>query len=140
MQSCPLTFTNVGGMHALHVAHVYPVPVSHCQVVVSCVVNSQVGRSHPRTLEGKKYELVGKCPACRVCLPSAGEAEPVGLDNKGEPVLDVRTSTLESRELEEDDDRVVRRSLRAASAQALRDIAAKVGCILVSNDSQLLPG
>ena len=64
----------------------------------------------------------------------------MGLDNKGEPVLDVRTSTLESRELEEDDDRVVRRSLRAASAQALRDIAAKVGCILVSNDSQLLPG
>ncbi|EIE22064.1 hypothetical protein COCSUDRAFT_66811 [Coccomyxa subellipsoidea C-169] len=57
--------------------------------------------------------------------PLTGEAEPVGLDNKGEPVLDVRTSTLESRELEEDDDRVVRRSLRAASAQALRDIAAK---------------
>ncbi|KAK9909661.1 hypothetical protein WJX75_005765 [Coccomyxa subellipsoidea] len=55
--------------------------------------------------------------------PMTGEAEPVGIDNRGEPVLDVRTITLEARELEDDDDRVVRKSLRAASAQALRDIA-----------------
>jgi hypothetical protein len=50
----------------------------------------------------------------------------VGIDNRGEPVLDVRTITLEARELEDDDDRVVRKSLRAASAQALRDIATQV--------------
>lgn len=57
---------------------------------------------------------------------AAGKAEPVGLDGKGEQVLDVRTITLESRELEGDDDRVVRRSLHAASGQRLRDIADKV--------------
>lgn len=50
----------------------------------------------------------------------------MGIDNRGEPVLDVRTITLEARELEDDDDRVVRKSLRAASAQALRDIATQV--------------
>ncbi|CAL8461581.1 g1112 [Coccomyxa elongata] len=57
--------------------------------------------------------------------PLTGKAEPVGVDGKGEQVLDVRTITLESREVEGDDDRVVRRSLRAASGQRLRDIADK---------------
>ncbi len=61
-----------------------------------------------------------------VYVGAAGKAEPVGLDGKGEQVLDVRTITLESRELEGDDDRVVRRSLHAASGQRLRDIADKV--------------
>lgn len=61
-----------------------------------------------------------------VYFHAAGKAEPVGVDGKGEQVLDVRTITLESREVEGDDDRVVRRSLRAASGQRLRDIADKV--------------
>lgn len=50
----------------------------------------------------------------------------MGVDGKGEQVLDVRTITLENREVEGDDDRVVRRSLRAASGQRLRDIADQV--------------
>ena len=39
--------------------------------------------------------------------------------------MDVRTITLEARELEDGDDRVLRRTLRATSAQGLRDQAAE---------------
>lgn len=69
------------------------------------------------------------CDSCAegICVFGAtGKAEPVGVDGKGDQVLDVRTITLESREIEGDDDRVVRRSLRAASGQRLRDIADQV--------------
>lgn len=56
----------------------------------------------------------------------AGEAEPVGVDSKGKMTYDVRTITLESRELEGNDDRVLRKTRRAASAQALLDSITQV--------------
>ncbi|CAK0747075.1 hypothetical protein CVIRNUC_001740 [Coccomyxa viridis] len=56
--------------------------------------------------------------------PVTGDAEPVALGADGKPALDVRTSTLEMRIVEGDEDKVLRRTMQAASAHALQAQAA----------------
>ena len=52
----------------------------------------------------------------------------LGVD--GKPVLDVRTSTLETRVVEDDEDKVLRRTMQAASAHALQAQAASAAKVV----------
>lgn len=54
----------------------------------------------------------------------SGNPEPVTIGKDGEPALDVRTITFETRVVEDDEDKVLRRTMHATSASALQAQAA----------------
>ncbi|CAL5219058.1 g818 [Coccomyxa viridis] len=56
--------------------------------------------------------------------PVTGNPEPVTIGKDGEPALDVRTITFETRVVEDDEDKVLRRTMHATSASALQAQAA----------------
>ena len=54
----------------------------------------------------------------------------MALGSDGKPALDVRTSTLETRIVEGDEDMVLRRTMQAASAHALQAQAASAAKVV----------
>ena len=54
----------------------------------------------------------------------------MALGSDGKPALDVRTSTLETRVVEGDEDKVLRRTMQAASAHALQAQAASAAKVV----------
>ena len=63
-------------------------------------------------------------------MPKSGNPEPVTIGKDGEPALDVRTITFETRVVEDDQDKVLRRTMRATSASALQAQAANAAVLV----------
>lgn len=67
---------------------------------------------------------------------NAGNPEPVTIGKDGKAALDVRTITFETRVLEDDEDKVLRRTMHATSASALQAQAASAATIVSPCHSQ----
>ena len=68
----------------------------------------------------------------------AGNPEPVTIGKDGKAALDVRTITFETRVLEDDEDKVLRRTMHATSASALQAQAASAATVVSPCHSQAI--
>ena len=64
-------------------------------------------------------------------LCDTGKPEPVTIGKDGQPAMDVRTITFETRVVEGEEDKVLRRTMHATSARALQAQAATAADLVI---------